>query len=74
MGIILDTTKMGVDADGNDQGYTVARCSDCSYWHAFAWSREDALRSGATHERNVHRTRDAERRLNRLLAGRTGNL
>jgi len=63
---------MGVDADGNQQGYTVARCDQCSYWHAFAWSREAALRSGAEHERIVHgpRTRDAERRLNRLLAAR----
>jgi hypothetical protein len=74
MGIILDTSSMGVDADGNPQGYTVARCSGCPYWNAFAWSREAALRSGAEHERIVHQTRDAERRLNRLLAARTGNL
>ena len=74
MSIILDTSTMGVDGDGNPQGYTVARCSECPYWNAFAWSRENALRSGAEHERIVHHTRDAERRLNRLLAAQTGNL
>lgn len=73
MNIRLDTSNMGVDADGNPQGYTVARCDLCSYWHAFAWSREEALRSGAQHEHNVHGTRDAERRLNRLLSARPGN-
>jgi hypothetical protein len=74
MSIILDTSTMGTDADGKPQGYTVARCSECSYWHAFAWSRADALRSGAQHEHNVHGTRDAERRLHRLLAAEPGNL
>ena len=70
MNIRLDTSSMGVDADGKPQGYTVARCDHCSYWHAFAWSREAALRSGAEHVRPVHgpRPRDAERRLNRLHA------
>lgn len=75
MNIRLDTSNMGVDADGKPQGYTVARCDQCAYWHAFAWSREAALRSGAEHERLVHKgTRDAERRLNRLLAAEPGNL
>ena len=70
MTITLDSSSMGNDADGNPQSYTIARCSECSYWNAFAWSRESALRSAADHEHRVHRTRDAERRLNRILATR----
>ena len=70
MAIALDSSSMGNDADGIPQSYTIARCTECSYWNAFAWSREAALRSAADHERRVHRSRDAERRLNRMLAAR----
>jgi hypothetical protein len=69
MPIKLDTSVSGVDSHGNVLGYTIARCTQCPYWHAFAWSVDDALRAGARHQDAVHPgDHSAARRLQRRHA------
>lgn len=32
----------------------VTKCTDCDYWAAFSWTKEEAFRVGETHLMRVH--------------------
>jgi hypothetical protein len=43
-----------VTRNGDEVRYVHSFCDQCSYWHAFAWSLEEAYGQGERHVENVH--------------------
>lgn len=48
------TIKREVTRNGEHVRYVHSFCSSCSYWHAFAWSVDEARGQGERHLVNVH--------------------
>lgn len=44
---------MSIKHDVSDESI-VTQCTECSYWSAFSWTRDEAFRVGETHLINVH--------------------
>lgn len=46
--------KREITKDGDTVRYVNSWCSACRYWHAFAWSVEEAYGQAERHLVNVH--------------------
>ena len=58
---------MTITLDRSTASGILVKCSDCSYWHAFAWTESEAWASAKRHESAAHgmisrRTQDASNR------------
>lgn len=40
--------------NGDQIAYIHSFCTDCSYWYAFAWTRDEAYGQAERHLMNVH--------------------